>query len=134
MPTDLSDAAAGGTDLVFPDELAGFKWSLAELSVYDAEEVQDDLDNDGTPAYGRWIPATRVSPGTNGHGEELWLNAPGELVVELQRLAEKHADLVEKPAVLEVTRCEKSGDHATDPYEINVERSDGSGKQQALGG
>lgn len=131
MPTDLQNAAVGGSDLVFPGELAGFTWSLAENAVYDAEEVQDELDNDDTPAYGRWLRATRVAPGTSGHGDELWLNAPGELVEELQRAAERWDDPVTE-CVFRVTRCEKAGDAATDPYEVNLERSDDDGEQTEI--
>lgn len=110
MPTDLSEAQTGNAGLVFPDDLSSTEFRLTESSLYDAEEVQDEIDNDGTPAYGRWFPAS------TSDDDEAWVCAPGELVSELQRLE------AEAGEAFVVTRCEKSGRAESDPYEVNAER------------
>jgi hypothetical protein len=133
MPTDLQDTDVGGADLIFPDGLTGLTWSLRETSVYQAEEVQNQIGSDGTPEYGRWLPAIRVSPGSTRDKEEIWINAPGELIEELQDMTESNGDLVDKPATLSVTRCEKVGNSPTAPYEVNLERVDDVGEQKQIG-
>lgn len=100
---------------MFTEDLSGTVFIVAELAVYEAEEVREELgqDDDGTPAFGRWIPAEI-------DGDIHWLAAPGELIEELQRIDPEVGD------VIEVTRCVKSGDRQTDPYEVNLSvKSDG---------
>lgn len=111
MPTDIDDASTGGAALIFADEAAGCRFRLREASIYDAEEVRDDLghDDDAPPKYGRWLPV-EISD------EDCWLVAPGELIEELQRLE------AEVGVVYEITRIEKSGSGETDPFEVNLER------------
>jgi len=106
MPVDLEDAETGGIDLLFGDDLEGTKFQLREASVYEAEEVRDDVGGD-VPKFGRWVPVSRDS----GEG---WAVALGELLEELQRYEAPEGD------TYEVTRCEKSGSEQTDPYEVNL--------------
>lgn len=109
MPTDLTEVETGSLSLLFPDELSGTEFRLSEASVYDAEEVREEIESD-TPEFGRWLPVE-----ANGDGEG-FANAPGELLEELKRLeAEAGESFV-------ITRCEKAGDDDTAPYEVNVER------------
>jgi hypothetical protein len=118
MPTDLSDAETGGIDLYFADDLEGMSFYLRDPSIYDAEEVRDEIDSD-IPKFGRWIPVHTCDGNgkTTGTG---WIVAVGELIEELQR----YDDPVEDP--VSVTRCEKSGTEQTDPYEVNTEKLDTS--------
>jgi hypothetical protein len=118
MPVDLSEAQTGGVDLLFADDLSGTEFELREASVYEAEEVREDVDGD-IPKFGKWMPVTT----SDGEG---WVVALGELVEELQTY--------ENPMGLKfsVTRCEKSGTEQTDPYEVNLEVEDGDPKQSGL--
>jgi len=118
MPTDLSEAQTGGIDLLFADDLSGTEFELREASVYDAEEVREEVSGD-IPKFGKWMPVTT----TDGDG---WIVALGELVEELQTY--------ENPLTVtfEVTRCEKSGSEQTDPYEVNLEVTDGDTQQTGL--
>lgn len=113
MPENLHEASTGGSSLVFSDDLSGVRFRLTALELYSAEEVRAELDHDddGPPAYGRWIPAEI-------EGDEAFVNAPGELIEELQRLE------AEAGEVYEVTRAEKSGPSETDPIEVNLEQCD----------
>jgi len=119
MPTDLSEAQTGGVDLLFADDLRnGVQFELREASVYQAEEVREQIDGD-IPKFGKWMPV-------NTDDGEGWVVALGELVEELQRY--------ENPMGLsfDVTRCEKSGPKDTDPYEVNLEAVDGDLQQTGL--
>jgi len=120
MPTDLQDAKTGGIELLFPkdDIVPGLRFELKEAAVYDAEEVREEVGGD-YPEFGRWVPVTY-------DGEEAWIAAVGELVTELQRY--------ENPLAMEfeVTRCEKSGQRDTAPYEVNLEEVNGDAQQTGL--
>lgn len=111
MPTDLQEASTGGASLVFADDAAGCRFRLREASLYEPEEVQEELghDGDGPPEYGRWLPVEIED-------EEAWMVAPGELIEELQRLEAGAGE------IFEVARIEKSGSGETDPFEVNLER------------
>lgn len=111
MPTNLDEASTGGSELVFASDLQGTVFKLAEAAVYDADEVRDELGDEDTPAFGRWLPV-EVSDG------EAWLNAVGELVEELQDAEAESGD------GFQVTRCQKSGSEETDPYEVNLEETE----------
>jgi len=119
MPTDLSEHETGGVDVLFADDLQGTTFSLRESAVYEAEEVREEAGTD-IPKFGNWMPVT-LDDGTDG-----WMVALGELVEELQLL--ENAQSVE----CTVTRCQKSGDQQTDPYEVNVEIEEGDPKQSGL--
>jgi len=118
MPVDLSEAQTGGVDLLFADDLSGTEFELREASVYQAEEVQEEVDGD-IPKFGKWMPVVT----NDGDG---WIVALGELVEELQTY--------ENPmgVTFNVTRCEKSGTKQTDPYEVNIEAVDGDLQQTGL--
>lgn len=106
---NLHEAQTGGVNLLFSDELEGTAFRLTEATLYDAEAVREELESD-TPEYGRWLP---VETEDDGEGFAV---APGELIEELQRLeAEPGEEFV-------VTRCQKSGNGESDPYEVNCER------------
>lgn len=118
MPVDLSEAQTGGVDLLFADDLSSTEFELREASVYEAEEVREEVDGD-IPKFGKWMPVVT----TDGDG---WIVALGELVEELQTY--------ENPmgVTFNITRCEKSGTKQTDPYEVNVEVQDGDIQQTGL--
>lgn len=118
MPVDLSEAQTGGVDLLFADDLSGTEFELREASVYEAEEVREEVDGD-IPKFGKWMPVVTE----DGDG---WIVALGELVEELQTY--------ENPmgVTFDVTRCEKSGTKQTDPYEVNLEVKDGDLQQTGL--
>ena len=119
MPVDLSEAQTGGIDLLFADDLQnGVQFELREASVYNAEEVREDVDGD-IPKFGKWIPASTE----NG---DAWIVALGELVEELQTYENPMA------VTFDVTRCEKSGSKQTDPYEVNLEAVEGDLRQTGL--
>jgi hypothetical protein len=118
MPTDLSEAQTGGIDLLFADDLSGTEFELREPSVYQAEEVREQIDGD-IPKFGKWMPVT-TSDG------DAWAVAIGELVEELQTFDEPMG------VSFQVTRCEKSGSKQTDPYEVNLEVVDGDLQQTGL--
>lgn len=118
MPTNLEDADTGGLNLLFTDDLEGTEFKLRAASVWDAEEVRAEIEAD-TPQFGRWLP---VETDRDGRGFAV---APGELIEELQH------NEISAGEVVEVTRCQKSGDRETDPYEVNVEKVS-QGQQQAL--
>jgi len=118
MPIDLSEAETGGIDLYFADSLEGTVFSLRESAVYEAEEVREETQSD-VPKFGDWLPV-------DTEAGDAWAVAVGELVRELQQF--------EKPTTntYEVTRCEKSGQEQTDPYEVNIEVVE-DGNQAKLG-
>lgn len=118
MPVDLSEAQTGGVDLLFADDLSGTEFELREASVYQAEEVREEVDGD-IPKFGKWMPVVT----NDGDG---WIVALGELVEELQTY--------ENPmgVTFNVTRCEKSGTKQTDAYEVNLEAVDGDLQQTGL--
>lgn len=118
MPTDLEEVDTGGLNLLFTDELEGIEFKLRAPSVWDAEEVREELDAE-TPQYGRWLP---VETDRDGRGFAV---APGEMLEELQRIGASAGTIVE------VTRCRKSGSGETDPYEVNVETVT-EGQQKSL--
>jgi hypothetical protein len=105
MPTDLSDSVSGSTELVFPDDVGG-KYRLRERSVYDAEEVREDLDGD-VPQYGDWLPV-------EDNGEKAWLVAPSELRAEL---IDQEIRVNELFRIDEMT---KTGRGQSDPYRVSV--------------
>jgi len=118
MPTELSEAQTGGVDLLFADDLEGTEFQLREASVYESEEVREEVGGD-IPQFGKWMPVE--TSGSDG-----WIVALGELVEGLQTY--------ENPmgVTFKVTRCEKSGNKQTDPYEINIEVTDGDIRQTSL--
>jgi hypothetical protein len=120
MPVDLNEAETGGIDLYFADDLVGMSFYLRDASVYDADEVRNEINSE-IPKFGRWLPIHSCDQKgkTTGTG---WVVAVGELIEELQ----KYDNPVEQPVT--VTRCEKSGDKQTDPYEVNTEKLDTSGQ------
>lgn len=106
---NLHDASTGGLNLLFSDELSGTEFRLTELNLYSAEDVQEELDSD-TPEFGRWL---RIETAADGEG---FASAPGELIEELQDLeAEAGEEFL-------VTRCQKTGNRESDPYEVVLER------------
>lgn len=116
MPTDLQNASTGSQTLVFASDMSGIVFRVTDLAIWDAEEVRDELDQDGdgTPQYGRWFPCEI-------EGEDSFVNAPGEFIEELQRLDPEAGEVVA------VTRAEKAGRGETDRWEVNCElRSDDS--------
>lgn len=119
MPVDLSEVQTGGIDLLFADDLqSGVEFELREASVYDAEEVREEVEGD-IPKFGRWMPAKT----DNGNA---WIVALGELVEELQSYQNPMA------VTFAVTRCQKSGSKQTDPYEVNIETVEGDTQQSGL--
>lgn len=118
MPTDLDEYDSGGTELIFSDELEGTTFSLRELAVYEAEEVRQEVGGD-VPKFGNWIPIK--TDDVDG-----WAVALGELVEEIKRYENPVA------VTISVTRCQKSGDNQTDPYEVNTELVEGDRKQDSL--
>lgn len=112
MPTDIDEASTGHPDLLFPDELQGCRFTLLDTGLYDAEEVQSQLDSNGdvdTPQFGRWLHAE-----VDGFDGPMWVSCPGELLEELQRAETKVGQ------TWKVTRCKKSGTADTAPYEVNA--------------
>lgn len=112
MPENLHEASTGGPSLVFAGDAKGVRFRLREVALYSAEETAEELGNDpdeGPPQFGRWLPI-------QAEDEDAWMVAPGELVEELQRLEAEAGEL------FEVTRCQKSGNRETDPFEVNLER------------
>lgn len=109
---DLHEAKTGGLNLLFSDELDGIEFKLRESNLYEAEDVQEELDSD-VPEFGRWLPVKT-------DGQDGFAVAPGELIAELQRLK---ADVGTE---YRITRCKKSGPAEADPFEVNVEAVDQS--------
>lgn len=105
---DLDDANTGNDTLLFADDLPGTAFRLREASVYDAEEVRDELGGD-VPRFGRWLPVVTDAE------DAAWMVGLGELIEELQAVEDATA------GTYRVTRCEQSGSGEQDPYEVNVE-------------
>ena len=105
MPTDLSDSVSGSTELVFPDDVDG-TYRLRERSVYDAEEVREELNGD-VPQYGDWLPV-------EDSGEKAWLVAPSELQAELLDQEIRVNEL------FRVDEMKKTGRGQSDPYRVSV--------------
>lgn len=118
MPTDLSETTTGSIELFFGGEAEGETFYLRDAAVYDADEVRKEIDAD-YPSFGRWFPVHLADEDGQTHGSG-WTTAVGELIEELQ---DAEVDPVEVPFT--VTRCEKTGEKDTDPYEVNVEFHDG---------
>lgn len=118
MPTNLDDYDAGGTDLLFADDLYDTQFSVREPAVYEAEEVRADVGGD-VPKFGNWIPVVTE----DGDG---WMVALGELVEEMQSY-QNVASLE-----LHITTCEKSGTKQTDSYSVETEIISGDDKQTGL--
>lgn len=105
--TSLHDHSPGG-DLVFAGDMSGVQFRLLDLALHN----NDDDDKPDVPegdVHGNWLHVETDSEG------EAYMNAPGELIEELQRLDAEQGD------EFEVTRCAKSGPAQTDPYEVNLE-------------
>lgn len=95
--------------MVFISDASGVIFRLNKTAVYSAEEVQEQIDQDGTPQYGRWL-------NVEIEDEPAFLLAPSELIEELQDLEASNGE------VFEVTRAEKPGSEETDPWEVNLDR------------
>jgi hypothetical protein len=105
MPKDLADSVTASTELVFPDDSNG-TYRLRERSVYDAEEVRDELETD-IPQYGDWLPV-------EDSGEKAWLVAPSELQAELLDQEIRVNEL------FRVDEMKKTGRGQSDPYRVSV--------------
>jgi len=111
MPQDLNESVSGSTELVFPDGATG-QYRLQERSVYEAEEVREELDGD-VPKYGSWLPVKEL-----GTGGEAWLIAPSEL---RSRLVEDEISTEER---FEIETMQKAGHEQSDPYRVEVRYPD----------
>jgi hypothetical protein len=107
MVDDLSESVSGSTELVFPDDADGSTYSLRERSVYDAEEVRDELGGD-IPQYGSWLPVELED------GEEAWLTAPSQLRSVLVE------DEIRTGERFQIETMEKRGLDQSDPYQVEV--------------
>jgi hypothetical protein len=115
MPTDLADANTGRATLLFADDLQGTDIRLRETAVYEAEEVQSQIDS-GIPRYGTWLPVETPDDA------QAWAVALGELVGEMQQLDDPTGGMHR------IVRCEKSGTKQTDHYDVDVEAESGGGQ------
>ena len=106
MPKDLADSVTGSTELVFPDDSNG-TYRLRERSVYDAEEVRDELETD-IPQYGDWLPVELEN------GDEAWLTAPSELRSILLK------DEIQVGERFEIEKMRKRGMDQSSPYQVTV--------------
>jgi hypothetical protein len=123
MAEDLRDSVSGTVELVFPDDAAGKTYRLRELTVYDAEEVREDLDGD-VPQYGRWLPVKEQET-----GDDAWLTAPSRL-----RSALVEND-VQTGETFGIGTMKQTGTGQTDPYLVELtlpERRDNPGDQASL--
>lgn len=112
MPEELHEARVGAEGLVFPGEVGKQTFELTDSGLYDAEEVQEALEQE-YPEFGRWLQVQ--VPQEDG---DVFMAAPGELVQELQELE------AEPGETFRCTRCEKAGPRDSDPYEVNVIRAE----------
>lgn len=110
MPTDLDQSVSGSTELVFPDDAPRQKYRLRERSVYDAEEVRDDLGGD-MPKYGTWIPVEMV---TGTGNEDAYLTAPSSLRSHLVE------DDIRVGELFRIESMRKTGTEQSDPYRVNI--------------
>jgi hypothetical protein len=111
MTQDLDDSVSGSTELVFPDGATG-QYRLAERTVYDAEEVREELGGD-VPKYGSWLPVEELET-----GNEAWLTAPSQLRAVLVE------DSIETGERFEIVTMTKTGTDPSDPYRVDVEYPD----------
>jgi hypothetical protein len=109
MVKKLSESVSGSTELVFPDDTGGETYSLTELSVFDAEEVREELETD-IPQYGSWLPVTITET-----GEEGYLSAPAALRKELLDASIRPAEQ------FRIVTMEKTGRDPSDPYRVELE-------------
>jgi hypothetical protein len=110
MPQELSESVSGSIELVFPDDASGMKYRLRERSVYDAEEVRNELGGD-MPKFGDWLPVTiRHSDGD----EEGWLIAPSDL---RRQLVEENVGPNED---FLIRAMNKAGSQQSDPYRVDL--------------
>jgi hypothetical protein len=107
MPTNLDDSVSGSTELVFPDNGTG-TYRLQERSVYDAEEVRNELETD-IPQYGTWIPVKDQET-----GDEAWLTAPSELRSILVQ------EEIQTGELFRIETMRKSGSEQSDRYLVDV--------------
>jgi hypothetical protein len=112
MPQDLSESVSGSTELVFPDDAGGETYRLRERSVYEAEEVQEDLNGD-VPQYGSWVPVTVQSTDS-----EAWLTAPSELRSALVE------DEIQTGERFVIETMQKRGRNQSDPYQVELSYPD----------
>lgn len=121
MPTNLSDSVAASVELIFPDEATDKTYSLRELTVYDAEEVRDEIGSEDVPQYGQWLPVKM-------DGEDAWLSAPSELRSLLVE------DNIREGELFEIREMRKTGGRQSDPYSVSVEfpDRDGDGRQAGI--
>jgi tRNA(Ser,Leu) C12 N-acetylase TAN1 len=106
----LEDSVTATGELVFPDDASGKTFTLQERSVYDAEDVRDELDTD-IPQYGRWLP---VEVETRTGMETGFLAAPSEL---RKRLVEES---VRPNETFRVETMKKDGHGESDPYRVEI--------------
>jgi hypothetical protein len=123
MVKELSESVSGSTELVFPDDSDGQMYRFTALSVFDAEEVRDELGTD-IPEYGSWMPVTIAET-----GEEAFLSAPAALRSQLLDQDARAGELVE------ITEMAKTGSDQSDPYRVELrfpERDADTGSQTGL--
>lgn len=115
---DLAESVSGSMELVFPDDATGKMYSLRERSVYEAEEVRQELGGD-IPRYGSWLPVEI-------DGEEAWLAAPSKLRSVLVD------DSIRPGELFRIEKMQKRGRDQSDPYSVEVSYPDrdGSGSVQ----
>jgi arginine/lysine/ornithine decarboxylase len=121
MPKDLTDSVSGSTELVFPDGATG-RYRLRERSVYEADEVREELGGD-VPKYGSWLPVEETDTGA-----EAWLTAPSQLRSVLVE------DEIRPGELFEIVSMTKAGHDPSDPYRVTVEfpERDGDARQSGL--
>jgi len=107
MPEDLADSVSGSAELIFPDDADSRTYRLEELSVYEAEEVRNEIGSDDVPQYGSWIPVTEETD------SRAWLNAPSQLRSQLVK------DNVTAGERFKITKMVK-GTGQSDPYRVKV--------------
>lgn len=120
MPQDLTDSVSGSTELVFPDGATG-RYRLRERSVYDADEVREELGGD-VPKYGSWLPVE--IPDT---GADAWLTAPSQLRAALVE------DEIRTGELFEIVTMTKTGHELSDPYRVQIEYPDRDGTARQSG-
>ena len=121
MPKDLAESVSGSTELVFPDDADGETYRLRERSVYDAEEVRDEIEAE-IPEYGSWLPVEL-------NGDEAFLSAPSQLRAILVE------DEIRPGEAFRVETVRKTGRDQSDPYKVQVsfpEREAGEPAQSGL--
>jgi len=119
MPTDLTESVAASVELVFPDEATRNQYSLRERSVYDADEVRDEIGSDDVPQYGKWLPVTL-------DGEDGWLIAPSELRTALVEKSIRQGE------PFRIATMKKTGSRQSDPYSVEVKLLDRDAEQTGL--